>query len=66
MKKIQELYAIERKAREGGLSTEQRKELRLEESLPIMNELGKWIAGMFKKTLPKSPLGVALTYAVTR
>lgn len=66
MKRIQELYAVERKAREGGLSPEQRKELRLEESLPIMNELGKWIAETYKTTLPKSPMGAALTYAVTR
>jgi len=38
MKKIQELYAIEREARESGMSSAQRKELRLDRSLPIMNE----------------------------
>jgi transposase len=66
MGKIQELYAIERQAREAGLTPEQRKELRLEKSLPIMNELGKKIAEMYKTAIPKSPMGIALTYAVNR
>lgn len=66
MQKIQELYAIERQAREAGLSPAQRKEYRLDKSLPVMNELGKKIAQMFKTTIPKSPMGIALTYAVNR
>lgn len=40
---IQKLYAIERKAKRGNLSAELVKELRLDESLPVINELGKWI-----------------------
>lgn len=66
MRKIQELYAIERDAREAGLTPEQRKELRLDKSLPIMNDLGKKIAEMYKSVTPKSPMGIALTYAVNR
>jgi transposase len=66
MKKIQEVYAIERKARDAGLSPEQRKELRLEESLPILNELGKAIAEMRKTSIPKSPMGMAIEYVVPR
>ena len=66
LKKIQELYAIEREARESSLSPAQRKDLRLDRSLPIMNELGKRIAEMYKTTVPKSPMGIALTYAVNR
>jgi transposase len=66
MQKIQELYAIEREARESGMSSAQRKELRLDRSLPLMNELGKAIAHMYKTTVPKSPIGIALTYAVNR
>ena len=66
MQKIQELYAIEREARESGMSSAQRKELRLDRSLPLMNELGKTIAQMYKTTVPKSPIGIALTYAVNR
>lgn len=66
MQKVQELYAIERDAREAGMSPAQRKEYRLDKSLPIMNELGKKIAQMYKTTIPKSPMGIALTYAVNR
>lgn len=40
---IQKLYAIERKAKDGQLDTGAIKELRLKESLEIINELGKWI-----------------------
>ena len=66
MKKIQELYAIERRAREGNLSHTQRKELRLEESLPLMNELGKTIVEMRKTAIPMSPMGKALSYSINR
>ncbi len=66
MQKIQELYAIEREAREAGMSAIQRKELRLDSSLPIMNELGKMIAQMRKTAIPKSPMGMAMDYAINR
>jgi transposase len=66
MLKIQEIYAVERKAREGGLSAAQRKELRLDESLPLMNELGKLLVSMNKTAVPKSPMGVALDYTIKR
>jgi len=63
---IQKLYHIERRAREQELSAEQRHKLRLDESLPIMNELGKWMAAQVRTTLPKSPFGKALIYTVSR
>lgn len=63
---IQKLYQIERRAREQKLAPEQRHELRLNESLPIMNELGKWMAAQVRTTLPKSPFGKALVYSVSR
>ena len=66
MKKIQELYAIERRAREGNLTHAQRKELRLEESLKLMNELGKMIVEMRKTAIPMSPMGKALSYSINR
>lgn len=66
MSKIQEIYAVERKAREAGLSAAQRKELRLDESLPLMNELGNLLATMNKTAVPKSPMGVALEYTIKR
>jgi len=63
---IQQLYAVERKARENELSSEQIKALRLDESLPVINELGKWIFHEVKKTLPKSQIGKAMRYAMER
>ena len=66
MGKIQELYTIERKARQDNMPSDQRKELRLDKSLPILNELGKQIAQMNKTAIPKSPMGIALNYAVQR
>jgi len=66
LQKIQQVYAIERKAREQSLSPEQRKELRLNESLPILNELGKTLAMMNKTAAPRSPMGLALEYMIKR
>lgn len=63
---IQKLYATERKAREENLSPQQIKELRLAESLPVINELGKWLFEEIKNTLPKSQIGKAMDYAYAR
>lgn len=63
---FQQLYAIERKAREENLSAEQRHTLRLDEALPILNELGKWMAQTYKTVLPKSALGKAIAYCIPR
>lgn len=63
---IQQLYAVERKAKANELSSEQIKALRLDESLPLINELGKWIFHEVKKTLPKSQIGKAMRYAMER
>jgi len=63
---IQKLYAIKRKAKRGNLSAELVKELRLDESLPVINELGKWIFEEIKSTLPKSQIGKAMAYAYAR
>lgn len=66
LKMIQELYKVEREAREGGLSVSQRKELRLTKSLPVINSLGKWISQEVKHVLPKSQIGKAMAYAIHR
>src|SRR5690606_33976726 len=59
---LQRLYAVERRAREEKLPAEQIKELRLTESLPVINELGRWIFEEIKSTLPKSQIGKAMAY----
>jgi transposase len=63
---IQQLYAVEREAKEAGLAPEQRKVLRLDKSLPVMNKLGALIAKYSKTALPKSPMGIALAYSIQR
>lgn len=63
---IQKLYDVERKAKEQNLNPQQIKELRLKESLPIINELGKWMVAQMRLTLPKSLIGHALAYSQTR
>ena len=45
---------------------DQIKKLRLEEALPILNELGKWIMAEVNNTLPKSQIGKAMRYAIER
>ena len=63
---VQQLYAVERRAKEEDLTAEQVKELRLERSLPVINEMGKWIFEEIKNTLPKSQIGKAMAYAYAR
>ncbi|MDM1465432.1 IS66 family transposase, partial [Myroides odoratimimus] len=63
---IQKLYAVEKKAKEQNLAPDQIKELRLKESLLIINELGKYMFIQMKLTLPKSQIGKALAYSQTR
>jgi transposase len=38
----------------------------LDESLPVINEFGKWIFEVIKSTLPKSQIGKAMAYAYAR
>ena len=66
LKLIQLLYAIEALAREAKMTHEQRHELRLEKSLPIINEIGSYIYNERDKVLPKSPIGVAFEYCANR
>ena len=65
---IQKIYKIEAKAREGKLTPEQRKKLRIEESLPILNEFVKWMVNQLEQgnVLPKSPLAKAIHYSLKR
>ena len=63
---IQQLYAVERQAKQEERSADMIKELRLEKSLSVINEMGKWIFQEIKNTLPKSQIGKAMAYAYAR
>ena len=66
MDMFQKLYDIEQEAREKNFSLEERYELRLAQSLPILNKLSKWMVETYKTSLPKSPIGKAVAYCLPR
>lgn len=66
MDMFQKLYDIERQAREGNMSPQERYTFRLDQALPVLNELGKWIVETYKTVLPKSAMGKATAYCIPR
>ena len=63
MELIQQLYAIERYARQESMTPAERRDLRQKQSIPILDELGEWISRVGPQTEPKSALGKAMYYA---
>lgn len=66
MEQIQKLYDIERKAKDQQLSTDEKLQLRINESVPILTSLGAWMKSQYLETLPKSLIGKALGYSIER
>jgi hypothetical protein len=64
--KIQQLYAIERKAADELLSEMDILQLRQEKAKPILESLGKWMRQTYTEVLPKSAIGMALAYSIQR
>jgi hypothetical protein len=63
---IQEVYAIEREAWEKKLDAIDRCLLRQEKSRPVMEEMGKWLLEESPKLFPKSKIGQACHYLMSR
>jgi len=63
---IQQLYAVEREAREQSLQPEERYMLRQEKSVPVMDALGQWLVNEYPGILPKSTIGKAFNYLIAR
>ena len=61
---LRKLYLLERHAREEALSAEQRKMMRYEKSLPILEAMRPRLEAVREKNLPQSPLGKAARYAL--
>jgi hypothetical protein len=61
---IQELYAIERQAREGQMDGDQRKVLRQENATVKLEELHRWLNENITQVLPKSAIGQAIAYTL--
>lgn len=62
--RMRKLYMVEREARESNLTYDQRKELRIEKSLPVLQELEKWMKEQLPEVLPKSSIGQAISYTL--
>ena len=60
------LYTIERKAKEQQLDQEQILQLRQTEALPVLESLGRWMKEIYLNVLPKSAIGKALGYSISR
>lgn len=60
--KLQELYEIEKIAREQKFTHEQRLAVRQEKSVPILNQIKIWLTENQLQVLPKSPIGKATSY----
>ena len=66
MDMFQKLYGVEQEARNKNFSPEERYKLRFEKSLPLLNELNKWMVDTWKTSLPKSLIGKAVAYCLPR
>jgi len=62
LEQIQQLYEVERLAREQQFSAQQRLELRQEKSAPVLKEIKEWLQQEMVKVLPKSQIGNAIGY----
>jgi transposase len=61
---FQDLYAIERDAREQGLSAEAIKVLRQEKALPVLTEMETWLRDEIYQVVPQSGIGKAMAYTL--
>lgn len=64
LERMRQLYMIEREARDNSLSFEQRKDLRIKQSLPVLQELENWMKEQLPQVLPKSSIGQAISYTL--
>jgi transposase len=61
--RIREIYVIEKRAKDEGLSAEARQELRQRESIPRLQSFADWMTATLPKVLEKGPIGTAISYA---
>lgn len=59
---FQKLYAIEKIARDGNYTAEQRFNLRLEKAKPIIDQMRTWLTQSLRHAVPQSKLSNALMY----
>jgi|AGTN01.2.fsa_nt_gi Transposase and inactivated derivatives len=59
-------YMLERQARESGLSFNDKLAMRREKIAPSMGCFKQWMLEQVSQVLPKSPMGIALSYALNQ
>ncbi|WP_268036521.1 IS66 family transposase [Algoriphagus sp. PAP.12] len=63
---IKKLYEVEAHCREKNLSSEDRKAYRLDKALPVLDAFSNWLKENYVQVLPKSAIGKAMAYTMTR
>jgi transposase len=63
---IGKLYAIEKLADQGSMNVEERRQLRQEKAIPILEGFRGWLNSLSLKTPPKGLLGKAVNYTLSR
>ena len=66
LEKIKLLYDVEREADDKNMSYEERRQLRMEVSVPILMAFEAWLQEEAPKVMPKSPIGKAIHFALER
>ena len=64
LEKIRLLYEVERKADGERMSCGERRQLRMEVSVPILRGFEAWLTAEYPKVLPKSPIGKAIHFSL--
>jgi transposase len=62
---FQQLYAVERKTRELSLDHEQIKDIRSQESIPVLNTMKQWLDDNLITCPPQSAIAKAISYTLT-
>ena len=63
---IQQLYHLERKAKEQAFDSSDRQALRQQQAIPVLDQLKAWAIEHYPQVLPKSLIGKAIGYYLQR
>lgn len=63
---FQDLYAIERRIAQDALTEQQTLQVRQDEAVPILKTMKEWMTAEYPEVLPKSAIGKAIAYCLTR
>jgi len=66
LKMFQQLYAIEARIQTEGLKGDEILQLRQKEAVPVLKAMKQWMTEEYIKVLPKSSLGKAIAYSLSR